>query len=273
MSKKKTKKKHIGSFLLGLIVTAFAIFGFVKAVMLVADKDMTVSNLSSKNAEYEEFLEPFVLIDPSPFDDVSTADTVDLIDAAVSALILDSEKINTYEVFEGEVTGLLVPQKDIEQYFAKLFGNETVLSHTAVTDSFYGVVYNSEKKSYVIPITSVDPLYTPKVYEAEKTGSSITLTVGYIIGSEWAQIENGQYTAPSPAKYMNITLREDSDGYHIGSLSNTAMAEVAEPEKTVPVSTTAPVIVTTERVTDESSSETSEGHSESETSETSAVAG
>lgn len=259
MKKKKATRRHKGSFLLGFIVTALAVFGIVEAVRLSVDKFSDVSAGNTKNAEYEEFLEPFVVIDPSPFDDVSSADTVDLLDAAVSALIFNSDKINTYEVFEGEVTGLLVPQADVESFFVHLFGNETALSHTAVTDSFYGVVYNSEKKAYIIPITSVDPLYTPKIYDVQKTGSSITLTVGYIIGSEWAQIENGKYTAPSPAKYMNITLREDSEGYHIGSLSNTSSPDVAEPEKTVPVSTTAPVIFTTEK--------SDEGQSESETAE------
>lgn len=259
MKKKKATRRHKGSFLLGFIVMAFAVFGIVEAVRLSVDKFSDVSAGSSKNAEYEEFLEPFVVIDPSPFDDVSSADTVDLLDAAVSALIFNSDKINTYEVFEGEVTGLLVPEADVESFFVHLFGNETSLSHTAVTDSFYGVVYNSEKKAYIIPITSVDPLYTPKIYDVQKTGSSITLTVGYIIGSEWAQIENGKYTAPSPAKYMNITLREDSGGYHIGSLSNTSSPDVAEPQKTVPVSTTAPVIFTTE--------ESTEGQSEGETAE------
>ncbi len=272
MSKKKTKKRHIGSFILGFAVIAFSVFGAIEAVRFVVDKTSAVTSSASKNAEYEEFLEPFVLIDPSPFDDVSTADPVDLLDAAVSALIFHSDKINTYEVFEGEITGLLVPQADVESFFVHLFGNETVLSHTAVTDSFYGTVYNSEKKAYIIPITGIDPLYTPKVYDVKKTGSSITLKIGYIIGSEWAQIENGEYTAPSPAKYMNITLREDSNGYHIGSLSNASSLDIADPEKTTPTSTTAPVIFTTESDVSESSSETAEGQSESETSESTSSA-
>ena len=174
----------------------------------------------------------FVVVDPAPFDDVSGAQQTDLLDAAISALIYESDKMNTYEVFEGEVTGLLVPQADVEQYFKKLFGNEVQMQHQSVSGSFYNVIYNSERKSYIIPITSVDPLYTPKVYDMEKTGSSVTLTVGYIIGSEWAQIERGNYTAPEPAKYMKITLREDDDGYHIGSLRSSEAVDTAEPVRT-----------------------------------------
>lgn len=238
MAKKhKTHKgRRTGAFLLGLVLLLFAAFGIYEAAHIAAEKITAARDGSSRFAEYETFLKPFVVVDPAPFDDVSGAEPTDLLDAAISALIYDSDKMNTYEVFEGEVTGLLVPQADVQAYFVRLFGTEVQMQHQSVSDSFYNVIYNSERKSYIIPITSVDPLYTPKIYDIEKTGSSVTLTVGYIIGSEWAQIERGNYTAPEPAKYMKITLREDADGYHIGSLRNSEAADTAEPART----TTAP---------------------------------
>ena len=240
MAKKKTKprKRRGSSFFLGFILLLFAAFGIFEAARMAVDKVNALRDGSAKNTEYENFLEPFVVIDPAPFDDVSGADTTDLLDASISALIYNSDKMNTYEVFEGEITGLLVPQTDVEAYFVQLFGNEVAMVHQSVSDSFYNVVYNSEKKAYIIPITSVDPLYTPKVYDAEKTGSSVTLTVGYIIGSEWAQLERGSYTAPDPAKFMKITLREDGSSYHIGSLRTSEAADTADPAKTTAPSTT-----------------------------------
>ena len=214
MSKKKKrthKQGHTGSFFLGLILLLLAAFGAYQAVHLTVEKVNAVRGGSARYTEYEEFLEPFVAVDPAVFDDVSGAEQTDLLDAAISALIFTSDRMNTYEVFEGEVTGLLVPQADVEKYFVKLFGKEVQMHHQSVTDSFYNVIYNSERASYIIPITSVDPTYTPKVYDSERTGNSVTLTVGYIIGSEWAQLERGSYVAPEPAKYMKITLREDGD--------------------------------------------------------------
>lgn len=246
MRKKQTKKRnHTGSFVLGFILLAFAVFGIFEAVSLTVQKVSEAREGSSKFVEYEQFLEPFVVIDPTPFDDISGAEPTDLLDAAISAMIYDGETMNTYDVFEGEVTGLLVPQGDVEAYFVRLFGTEIQMTHSSVSDSFYNVVYNSEKKAYIIPITSVDPTYTPKVYDMERTGSSVTLTVGYIIGSEWAQIEHGKYTAPEPAKYMKITLREDNDGYHIGSLRNSETAQTVDPAKTTAPSTTVTVPVPT----------------------------
>ena len=237
--KQKTHKSRRGtSFLLGFVLLLFAAFGIFEAAHLAYDKVSALRDGSIRNTEYERFLEPFVVIDPAPFDDVSGADPTDLLDASISALIYNSDKMNTYEVFEGEVTGLLVPQTDVEAYFVQLFGNEIAMVHQSVPDSFYNVVYNSEKKAYIIPITSVDPLYTPKVYKSETTGSSITLTVGYIIGSEWAQLEQGNYTAPDPAKYMKITLREDGSSYHIGSLRNSEAADTVDPAETTAPSTT-----------------------------------
>jgi hypothetical protein len=230
----RRRKGHNGAFFLGLAVVAFAVFGMITAVSLGVQKINSIADNSAKTAEYEKYLEPFVVIDPAPFDDVSGADASVLLDAAISALIYNSDKLNTYDVYEGEVTGLLVPQEDVEGYFVMMFGTEVVPVHADVTDSFYGVMYNSEKKSYIIPITSVNPVYTPKVYSAEKKGSSIILTVGYIAGTEWAQLAHGQYTAPEPSRFMKITLREDDNGYHIGSLQSTEAVEVADPGKTVP---------------------------------------
>ncbi len=244
--KKKTHKKgHAGSFFLGLVLLLFAAFGVYQAVHLTVEKVNDVREGSSRITEYEEFLEPFVAVDPAPFDDISGAEQTDLLDAAISALIFTSDKMNTYDVFEGEVTGLLVPQKDVESYFVKLFGKEVQMHHQSVSDSFYNVIYNSERGAYIIPITSVDPTYTPKVYTPiERTGNSVTLTVGFIIGSEWAQLDRGSYAAPEPAKYMKVTLREDEDGYHIGSLRSSEAVETADPARTTAPSTTQPLPTT-----------------------------
>lgn len=275
--KNKTHKtRRAGSFALGLVLLLFAAFGIYEAVHLAVDKAAALRDGSVRNTEYEAFLEPFVVIDPAPFDDISGADPTDLLDASISALIYNSDKMNTYDVFEGEITGLLVPQADVEAYFVQLFGNEIPMVHQSVPDSFYNVVYNSERKAYIIPITSVDPLYTPKVYDAEKTGSSVTLTVGYIIGSEWAQLERGNYTAPDPAKFMKITLREDGSSYHIGSLRNSEAVETADPAKTTAPSTTQTAAATvpagtTERETGAAVTESPTGETTDEAVETRAA--
>ncbi len=268
----KKRRGHGGAFILGLFIVAFAVFGVYRAVEWGVDKIQTAADNSVKIAEYEKYLEPFVVIDPTPFDDVSSAEPIDLLDAAISVLIYRSDKLNTYEVYEGEVTGLLVPQADVEAYFKVMFGNEVKLVHTDVADSFYGVMYNSEKKAYIIPITSVDPTYTPKVYNVEKKGSSIILTVGYIGGTEWAQLEQGKYTAPEPSKFMKITLRGDDNGYHIGSLQATEAIEIAEPEETVTTTTTTTTTQpapteTTEPVTDEDGNVIEDESGEDDTSE------
>ncbi len=276
--KKKTRKTHkgrrTGAFFLGLVLLLFAAFGIYEAVNIAAQKITAAREGSSRASEYEEFLKPFVVVDPAPFDDVSGAEPTDLLDAAISALIYDSDKMNTYEVFEGEVTGLLVPQADVQAYFVRLFGTEVQMQHQSVSDSFYNVIYNSERQSYIIPITSVDPLYTPKIYDIEKTGSSVTLTVGYIIGSEWAQIERGNYTAPEPAKYMKITLREDTDGYHIGSLRSSEAVDTAEPARTTAPSAAEPVTepapATAPQTETQSAAEPAAGETTDEAAETTA---
>ncbi|MCL2508598.1 MAG: hypothetical protein FWF05_05435 [Oscillospiraceae bacterium] len=257
-SAKHKKNNHRGPFLLGLIIIGFSIFGAYKAAAWGFERVRALTDGSAYIEEYERFLRPFVVIDPSPFDDVSGADKTDLLDAAIGNLLTNSKKINVYEIFEGDVTGLLVPQKDVEEYFVALFGNEVALVHEEVVNSFHGVAYERRREAYIIPVTSNDPIYTPKIYEVRKQGSSIMLTVGYIGGTEWAQLEQGHYTAPEPDKFMKITLREDAGGYHIGSLQLTEALELARPghyetqeEEEIETRTTEAATTQPEFVTDE----------------------
>jgi asparagine N-glycosylation enzyme membrane subunit Stt3 len=157
--------------------------------------------------------------------------------------------------------------------------------------SEYEITYDAALKSYILSITGVESAYTPKVYDIEKQGSSKILSVGYIGSLAWAQIEDGQYTAPEPDKYMKITLRERSGGMMyvssiqavdgqevIGTTEPTREPETEEETTTAVEETTVAVtevpvtdengeIVTTEPVTDENG-EVVTAESTAETDET-----
>ena len=87
------------------------------------------------------------------------------------------------------------------------------------------------------------------------------LTVGYIGNKAWVQIDDGEYSAPEPDKYMKITLRERSGGMYVSSIQSADGQEVigtAPPTQAVPA--TAPPVsappetneaVTAEPMTDE----------------------
>ncbi len=253
----KKKKKNKLAFPIGVVAIILAVVGLVTVIRFSVD---TVKDLTDKTAEkqkYEQMLEPVVMFDPDPFDDLTQADVPQLLNSAVWALLMSDEGTDKYPYSEGENFGIIVPQADIEKYFVSLFGTEIDIAsmHASIDMSEYEISYDAATKSYILPITGIESAYTPKVYEIEKQGSSLILSVGYIGNKAWVQIADGEYEAPEPDKYMKITLRERSGGaMYVSSIQSTDSQEVIgttenRREETEPA-TTLPVIPSTEAITE-----------------------
>ncbi|MBQ4626678.1 MAG: hypothetical protein IJB45_05440 [Clostridia bacterium] len=284
--KKQTKKNKL-AFPIGIIAIILAIVGAVTVVGFLSDTVKDLTDNTAKKKEYEKMLTPVVMFDPDPFDDLTQADVSQLLNSAVWALLMSEEGTEQYAYSEGETFGIIVPQADIEQYFVGLFGNEINIAsmHSSVDMSDYDITYDAAQQSYVLPVTGIESAYTPKVYDIEKQGSSVILTVGYIGNKAWVQLEDGEYAAPEADKFMKITLRERSGGMYIASIqaadgqeiAGTAATTVRPPETeettTLP-STELSTETLTETVTDENgetvtmeAAEVEEETSEEETDE------
>ncbi len=259
MAKNKGKKNKL-AFPVGVIAGILAVVGLITVIRFTVD---TVKDFTDKTAEktkYEEMLEPVVMFDPDPFDDLTQADVSQLLNSAVWALLMSDEGADKYPYSEGDTFGIVVPQEDIEKHFINLFGTEIDIAslHSSIDMSEYEITYDAALKSYILPITGVESAYTPKVYDIEKQGSSKILSVGYIGNLAWAQIEDENLTTPEPDKYMKITLRERSDGMmYVSSIQSVGVQEVVgttepvrEPE-TEPVEETTTVPETTEAIQNE----------------------
>lgn len=210
----KNKGKNKLAFPIGIIAGILAIVGLITVINFTVDKVKDFTDKTAEKAEYEEMLKPVVMFDPDPFDDLTQADVSQLLNSAVWALLMSEEGADKYPYSEGETFGIVVPQEDIESCFVSLFGTEIDIAslHSSIDMSEYEITYDAALKSYILPITGVESAYSPKVYDIEKQGSSKILSVGYIGNLAWAQIEDGEYSAPEPDKYMKITLRERSGG-------------------------------------------------------------
>lgn len=267
----KAKKNKL-AFPIGVIAFILAIIGFITVISFTVD---TVKNLSDNTADkkaYEKMLTPVVMFDPDPFDDLTQADVSQLLNSAVWALLMSDEGADKYPYSEGENIGIIVPQADIEKYFVSLFGTEIDIAslHSTIDMSAYDITYDSALQSYILPITGIESAYTPKVYEIQKQGSSLILSVGYIGNKAWVQLEDGEYKAPEPDKFMKITLRDREGMKYVSSIQatdvqevigttqrreteeETTLSEVIEAETTLPLTTAVPVTDEDgEEVTDE----------------------
>ena len=205
------KKRSKPNLIVGLAVLLLAFVGTVSLIIAAGDK--ISDSIQQKNAEkysvYEEFIAPVIMNDPDTFDDVTLADAGQLLSIAIWYVLDSNPEPNKYEYTDD---GMLLPQKEVEEKFTSLFGNEVKIIHSNVDGGGIDFKYSAKKKAYLIPITGITPIYTPKVIDANEKSSSIELTVGYLHSGDWQQDSDGNMTAPEPGKYMKITLGKNSDG-------------------------------------------------------------
>ncbi len=274
----KAKKNKL-AFPIGIIAGILAVIGLVTVIKFSVDTVKNITDDTADKKEYEQMLTPVVMFDPDPFDDLTQADASQLLNSAVWALLMSEDGADKYPYSEGENIGIVVPQADIEQYFVSLFGTEIDIAsmHSTLDMSEYDITYDAARQSYILPITGIESAYTPKVYDIQKQGSSVILSVGYIGTKAWVQVADGEYAAPEPDKYMKITLRERDGGMYISSIQATDVQEVIgttehrdEPveETTLPLTeaeTTSAPLTTAVPVTDEDGEEVTDENGETVT--------
>lgn len=230
-NEQKTHKKGARrwAFPLGLLIAVLAIIGIV--TILVAGVSATRRGIQkSKNyEEYNKMLIPVVMNDPDPFDDLTKANSSQLIDISIWSILKKDISPDDYEYGDG---GMLLPEAEVNAEFQRLFGTEIQPTHASIEGYGYDFTYDANKRVYVIPLTGIVPLYTPRVVDKEKKNNAIILTVGYLAGDQWQQDALGNMLPPEPDKYMRVTLREHEGTYYISALQSTAAPETATPNPT-----------------------------------------
>ena len=176
------KKRRSWAFPLGLLVIVLVVAGVVAIVGAGVSgvKGVVEKRENAMKEEYQKFIAPVIMNDPSPFDDLSQADIGQLMEAAVWSLLRSDPDPDRYPYEEGGY--MVIPQADVEKQFEYLFGTEVKPQHATITGYGYEFPYDAATKTYHIPVAGVDQLYTAQIYEIEKKGATTYLTVGYIAG-------------------------------------------------------------------------------------------
>ena len=236
-----TQKSRRGSFIFGFIVVIFSLIGFLSCVFWVSGlvKNSAKQKEEGDFGEYDKFLLAVAAVDPVPFDDISTARMSELVEISVWSIIRSDLEPDKYDYSSGE---LAIPASDIEAAFIRYFGTQLSIIHQTVTGYGYEFSYNSDDGCYYIPLTTIEPLYTPSVIASETTGDTVILTLGMVNANTWKQdTETGDLSRPEPDKYVKVTLRKSSGSFCIAALQTTSYQETA----IVEVFTTMPAEQTT----------------------------
>lgn len=221
------KKKKNGSFVFGLVTVIFSLIGFFGCILFALN--FISASSEEKKAEqlsqYNKFLIPVAAVDPSHFDDITVSSMEQLIEIAVWSIMRSDLPPDKYDYSSGE---LAIPLADVENAFITYFGTQVQIKHQTVTGYGYEFSYNAEDGCYYIPLTTIEPLYTPVVTASEKKGDALTLTVGLINGNAWKQDNvSGEIIKPEPDKYIKVTLHSSGHSSFISAIRTTSLPETA----------------------------------------------
>lgn len=214
----QTKKRSPVNFIVGIVVIALALTGIISIISGVAGRiNSSVKEQNSlEYAEFEQFVAPIVMYDPDTFDDITMANTEQLISIAIWSILDSNPEPDKYEYTDG---GMLMPQKEVEEKFNSLFGGQVKWQHCTVDGGGIYFSYSESKEAYIIPITGVTPIYTPKVTDISERPSTVILTVGYLAATDWVQDSEGNMVPPEVSKYMKITLGKNPDNtYYVRAI-------------------------------------------------------
>ena len=234
------KKGATGYFIVGLLILALAIFGAVRLGMLCVGglKASAQEKQQQRLAAYARLLIPAAAIDIEPFDDITGAKMSELVEMSVWSVLNAVSDPTIYSISGGE---LQIPAPEVEGAYTAYFGTEVPIIHCTVSGYGYEFVYDDVADVYKIPLTTISPLYTPKVVAVETKGDSTVVTCGLIYAGLYTQDPvSGELRVPEPDKYLKVTLRETGGASVIRAIRNSGLPETAAVSPTGQTETAAP---------------------------------
>ncbi len=211
----RTRKKRINRrlyFVCGIAVMILSVIGLITVVSFAAGAVKNIIGNTRQKEYFEEILYPLVICDPPPFDEPSELKGDTMVSAACWEIILYGDT----DSYRREFDYMIVPEADIEQAAAKLFGEGTAVVHGSVTNSDISFYYSAEKKSYRIPYDPRYFSYTPRVEDISGSKGVYTVETGYLIPNG-VRLSKGFPEDEEPEKYMIYTIQKQGSGYAIVS--------------------------------------------------------
>ena len=187
--------KRKGYLILGAMMMILAVIGLFSTVNFTVDKIKAFADNTQQKTEFARFIYPVVI-----------SDTV--ITAAIWDIILYEDKSK----YDSDFDMIIVPELDVEQHAAKLFGTGLSIKHQSILGADVQFYYNEDIKSYRIPANPKYFTYSPYIEDITRVGESYTITVGYVSPTPaWLTLTGDE--TPKPEKYVNYIVQKRGDEY------------------------------------------------------------
>ena len=225
--KRKEMKKKNFHFFVGLMVVIFSLVGFIGCIVQGVSVVLEKQDMKNKAAleTYSGFMLAVAAVDPEPFDDITAAPMEELVEIAVWSIIGSDLEPEKYSYSSDE---LVIPASEVESAFLRYFGTAVVIEHCSVTGYGYEFSYSADDNAYYIPLTTIEPLYTPHITDAQVKGDAVIVTLGLINTNSWQQnSQTGDMETPDPDKIIKVTLRKSGGYTAIGAIQTSARPEIS----------------------------------------------
>ncbi len=215
-------KKRLVTFL-GAAFIIFAVIGMISTGTGIVKGITALINNNTRKAKYEQFLMPVVMLDPVYFDSSAKAGQGFLIQSSLWYLIYNNGT-ESYRV--DDVGSVIIPQSDVEVAANTLYGKTAQLIHQSVGDINNITAYVEDSKNYHLPLSSGFNVYKPVVHSIQRSGETLTLTVGYIPPSpNWGE---NRKVKEVPDKFAYYVLKENASGMTLVAIKEMASEQQEE---------------------------------------------
>ena len=200
--------KRKGYLILGVLIIILAVIGLISTVSFTVDKIKAFADNTQQKTEFARFIYPVVICDPAPFGQSVKLRSDTVITAAIWDIILYEDKSK----YDSDFDMIIVPELDVEQHAAKLFGTGLSIKHQSILGADVQFYYNEDIKSYRIPANPKYFTYSPYIEDITRVGESYTITVGYVSPTPaWLTLTGDE--TPKPEKYVNYIVQKRGDEY------------------------------------------------------------
>ena len=234
--------RRLARQILGAIALLLALIGLFTVLGWVVSALRTALDDSGRRASYADRLYGMVMLDPLPFDDVSTVDPGVFKQAAIWGTVYEIQKnggsLDQYER-DPDTGSAMIPKLEIDTYISNLLGPDYPITDGSFSTDEFVYQYNEEKQCYLVPVTSSVAQYTPEVEKISTSGGKMYVTVGYIPTTSNSASGELSLTAPTdPVKYMDyVFTRGENRDWYLSALQESEMQPEATPTPAVSSST------------------------------------
>lgn len=208
--------------ILGAVVCVLVLIGLYSVFSSGVRFAAQLFDDTKEREEFEQRLQTLVSLDPEPFDSLETANRARLLDAAIWSVIQkNSDNMDVYE--RDEIGAMYLPTLDVDKELSSLYGPDFQFNHETFTDNGLTYTYVPEKSAYLLPITSANGVYLPRVMDIRRENGGKRVTVGYLDIYGGGEIVF-DITKLEPVKYQDYVFMRIGGVYYLTAVKQSEMS-------------------------------------------------